>query len=103
MKRPIVVTWGFMPGSSDETAVRYFQAAGFTLIWFDGNRVAARQVFIARGTVPTQALDAQMIRINRMDLAAFKPVIIDTFDSTGNFLPINEVAELVIAATSNRP
>jgi hypothetical protein len=103
MKRPIVVTWGFMPGSSDEAVVRYFQEAGFTLIWFDGNREAARRAFIARGTVPTQALDAQMVRINNMDLAAFEPIIIDTFDSAGNFLPINDVVELVIAATSNRP
>jgi hypothetical protein len=96
LDKPIVITWGFMPGVDDD-AIRRLQGHGYKLIWFDGNREAARREFIKRGTVPEQLLDIQMERINKMDLASFNPVIIDTFDDQGDLLPIDQVAASVMA------
>jgi hypothetical protein len=61
-----VVTWGFVPDhQTSESIVLQFRAAGFMLIWFDGNRPAALREFIKRGTalemirdLPLEALRA---------------------------------------------
>ncbi len=96
LNKPIVITWGFMPGADDD-AIRRLQGHGYKLIWFDGNREAARREFIKRGTVPEALLDIQMGRISKMDLAIFNPVIINPFDDQGNILPIDRLAALVMA------
>ncbi|SRR6266498_967208 len=96
MARPVVITWGFMPGQ-DEATIRLLQGYGYKLIWFDGNRDAARREFIKRGTVPEWLLDLQMARIDAMDLSSFHPVTINTFDDEGGLLPIEDLAALVLA------
>ncbi len=96
MARPVVISWGFMPGA-DDAKIRLLQSYGYKLIWFDGNRDAARREFIKRGTVPVSLLDLQMERINNMDLSSLDPVIIDTFDDEGEVLPVEDVAALVLA------
>ena len=93
---PLVITWGFMPGTPDEMTVREFQDLGFKFIWFDGNREAARREFIKRGTVPVEALDNQMMRINNLDLDSFNPIIVNTFDGDGGLLPIADIVSIVL-------
>src|SRR6266536_2590279 len=79
----IVITWGFMPGDSDNTILELIRL-GFKMIWFDGDRNAAREAFVKREDGSAQALEAlemQMKRINAMNLKQFNAAIIDTFDS----------------------
>ena len=57
-KRPIVIDWGFpVAGLS---LIRLFKLSGITIWWFDGDRAAAEESFIRRGTVPLEAFRAQM-------------------------------------------
>ena len=59
--RPVAVDWGFPPH-----LYRWIQAAkdaGVQVWWFDGDRAAAHESFIRRGTVPVAALNAQMTSI----------------------------------------
>src|SRR5438874_1197225 len=58
-----VITWGFVPGASDGY-VKYLQRCGYQMIWFDGNRAAARNAFLKRCDVEEKLLDIQMARIN---------------------------------------
>jgi len=83
-----VITWGFVPGGHD-TVINSIQDLGYIMIWFDGNRVAARKAFMARGTVPEILLDLQMERIVKMDLQKFNPIQFNTFDCDGNFLNVD--------------
>jgi hypothetical protein len=95
-----VVTWGFVP-ELQLPAVLLIRELGFEWIWFDGNRTAARRVFIARGTVSVHALDIQMAAIDRhIDLAKLQPRMLDTFDSMGNFRPIDEICNELLSSAS---
>ncbi|SRR6266568_3510048 len=78
--RPVVITWGFKPGSPAEAMVRELQGHGYKLIWLDGNREAARREFIKRNEllvvaghrpIPSELLDLQMARIDRLDVDSF--------------------------------
>ena len=80
-----VITWGFIPGFDDDT-VKIIQSLGYKMIWFDGNRPAARRAFCRRKTVSVEALDIQMKKVENMDISVFNPIIMDTFDKNGNFL-----------------
>lgn len=91
----VVISWGFMPGTDDDE-VQSLRNAGFKLVWFDGNRESARREFIRRGTVAVMYLDIQMARIRRMDLTHMGALVINTFDKNGEFLPVEEVAALVL-------
>lgn len=92
--KDIVMTWGFMPEVHDNI-VKILQQFGFKLIWFDGNRKAAREAFLRRKTVDEHTLDIQMKRIENMNVQSFKPVIIDTFDGEGEFYNKDKIVELL--------
>lgn len=96
--RDVVVTWGFMPGV-DNLTVRLLQSRGFKMIWFDGNREAARREFLRRKTVSADELAAQMGRIADLDLASFGPTEYNSFGIDGNFLPRETIADQLLALT----
>jgi hypothetical protein len=83
--RDTTVTWGFNPEHQPSvSSVLQFRAAGFKLIWFDGNRPAALREFIKRGTVPEIFFYLQMYRIEATKIIdTIKPVVIDPFDIQG--------------------
>jgi hypothetical protein len=61
--RFVVLDWGFPPRCLP--VVMALKQAGVEIWWFDGDRDAARQSFISRGTVPVECLDVQMRSIER--------------------------------------
>ena len=67
-QRPLVVDWGFPanePGLTDCIAlIRSWKTTGAKVWWFDGDREAALESFLKRGTVPKQSWDYQMQGIN---------------------------------------
>lgn len=93
-----VITWGFLP-VEDAPLVRQFQALGYTMIWFDGDREAARREFSKRevNDLPNalHAFDNQMTKIDAMDLASFKPIRINPFGKDGKFLPKEERVRMI--------
>ena len=91
-KKSIVITWGFMPGV-DNITIRALQGMGFQMIWFDGDRDAARREFLKRGTVSEEAFNVQMRKIAKLDLASFSPTPFNPFDEQGQFLPREDIAK----------
>jgi hypothetical protein len=88
----IVISWGFVPVDGQINIVKYLQSIGFKLIWFDGNREAARRAFIKRGTVSVDLLDIQIKRINDSQvISIINPIIINTFDENGEFKPLESI------------
>jgi len=82
----IVMSWGFVPNENQINIVILLKTSGFKLIWFDGNRVAAREAFIKRGTVSESLLNLQVNRINNSNvIQKIKPIIINTFNFNGDF------------------
>lgn len=81
--RDTLLTWGFVPDHQQSVAlILQLKTAGFKLIWFDGNRPAALQAFIRRGTVPEIFFYLQMYRIEASKIIdIIKPVVIDPFDA----------------------
>ena len=70
------------------------RSAGFKLIWFDGNRVAARCAFRKRGTVSEEALDTQIQRIEKTGIVALlRPAIVNPFDDAGEFKSTEQLLE----------
>ncbi len=92
-----VITWGFMPGTHDDIVLQ-FKNMGYRMIWFDGDRPSARREFIKRGTVSVDALNKQISRINKLDLAIFNPIQINTFNQNGKFRDKEEICEEIINA-----
>ena len=92
----IVITWGFVPGGNDETVLGLVRL-GAKMIWFDGNREAGKRVYIQRNgsAEAIEALNAQIDRINAMDLSRFNARIINTFDASGEFLLKEEIVTLI--------
>ncbi len=90
--KDVVITWGFIPGQ-DDPVVRALQAMGFTMVWFDGDRAAARREFLRRGNVSAELLDLQLARIAALDIDSFAPIQLNPFDERGEFLPRAIIAE----------
>jgi len=87
-----VATWGFVPDDVQTAIVLQFRDAGFKWIWFDGNRPAALHEFRKRGTVSEELLYAQMYRIeNSRIVQRLRPIVIDTFDSEGQFKAVSDL------------
>lgn len=98
--RDIVVTWGFLPGAQ-LSLVLLMRELGFEWIWFDGDRPAARRAFIARGTVSEAALDVQLRAIaQHVDLDKLQPQRLNTFDASGEFRPLDEIAAELMASSA---
>ena len=93
-----VITWGFVPTQDDQKII-YLQTIGYKMIWFDGNRDAARKAFNKRSTVPEYLFDIQMRRIEEMDLNKFKPLEYDTFDSNSNHKDKDIICRELLAFT----
>ncbi len=90
----MVITWGFRT-VEDEPLVRRLQSLGYKMIWFDGNREAARREFLKRGDVPEALFDLQLRKIDKMDLDSFKAMKVNTFDERGEFLSQGEIVGLM--------
>src|SRR3990167_2765031 len=97
LKKPkVVVTWGFLPYHQAKF-VRQFKEKGFTLFWFDGDRVSAHREFIKRGTVDEQYFFLQMWNITSSKVVEFiSPIIVNPFDDGGNFIDLKDIAEHVL-------
>jgi hypothetical protein len=61
--KPVVINWGFPPICLNVVAA--LKAVHISLWWFDGNRAAAREAFIQRGTVPPECFKRQMDSIEK--------------------------------------
>src|SRR5258708_28146469 len=61
-----VLEWGFSP--EQVPLVRELIEAGMRPIWFAGDHSRARELFVARGTVPTDLFDLQVRQIKAVDL-----------------------------------
>jgi hypothetical protein len=95
--RSVIVTWGFVP-TAQLAAVLFMRELGFEWVWFDGNRDAARRAFCRRGTVPEAALDVQLAAIDQhIDLEQLRPRLLNTFDTAGDFRPLREIADELLA------
>ncbi|MBI2439663.1 MAG: hypothetical protein HYV45_03645 [Candidatus Moranbacteria bacterium] len=82
----IVITWGFPPEESSLEIARYLKDNGFTCVWFDGNREAARSVFKKRGTVSEDMFDIQVKSIDEKNvLRKIRPLCYNTFQENGRF------------------
>ncbi|CAN5748932.1 hypothetical protein BH11PAT2_BH11PAT2_01450 [soil metagenome] len=90
-----VITWGFVP-IVQNADIKNLQELGYKMFWFDGNREAARREFIERGDVPEDLLDAQLSRIESLDLSIFNPTLINTFDANGLFYTKEQIANMLI-------
>ena|SRR5437879_10396803 len=92
----IVVTWGFLP-VHDVPNIESLRAAGFRLIWFDGNRAAALREFNRRGTVKEEMYHLQIRNIEEAGVVdKLKPALINPFDEEGEFKSKPEIAAEVL-------
>jgi hypothetical protein len=94
----IVVTWGFVPDDSLSLKyVDYLRNNGFKLIWLDGNRVASQKAFLARNTVPIEAYNRQIEKINSTKIILkLNPILINPFQANSLFKAKEDiVAELL--------
>ena len=95
--RDVVITWGFMPGTDNDKDILKLKEMGAKMVWFDGNRDAARNAFNKRGDVSEDLFNLQMKRIEGADiLNNFKPIIFNTFRDDGFFLSQNEIASRLL-------
>ena len=84
----VVLDWNFPPSCIG--LVNALLERGCKLWWFEGDRLAARQRFLERGTEPIEAFDSHVGDIcSSWQLIAplVKGNIIRTIDANGNFLP----------------
>ena len=101
--KPVIVDWGFP--TSCLPLVRELNELGVMTWWFDGDRKAARELFLQRGDVPVAALDAQLTAIRR-DWPTIKRIIgrrvVKNLDKSGQFLAPNLVFRRVVGRRSVR-
>ena len=62
LKQPIVLDWGFPPRYIEIVAA--LKTTRMELWWFDGDRMAAREAFLQRGTLSAAAFKMQMESID---------------------------------------
>jgi len=95
--RDTVVTWGFLPDNTCIDIVLAFRNQGFKVIWFDGDRLAARKAFNLRATVSEQLFDLQLERIDHSDvISRISPIVYNTFDNEGKFKEHSKIIEDLI-------
>lgn len=96
-KEKVVISWGFMPYHQAEHVLE-IKRRGFSLVWFDGNRVAAFREFTRRGTVSEAAFLHQMSNITSSKVVdIIRPRIINPFDQHGEFRMIDEITKEVLS------
>ena len=97
LNRDAVITWGFMPGTDNDKEILKLKEMGAKMIWFDGNRDAARFAFKKRGTVSEDLFNLQMSRIEGIDIInTFQPIYLNTFKKDGSFLKEDEIASKLL-------
>lgn len=98
LKKPkVVVTWGFLPYHQAKY-VKLFKEKGFTLFWFDGDRVSAQREFVKRGTVDEQYFFLQMWNITSSNVIDYiDPILVNPFDENGIFRKIKDLAEQILS------
>ncbi len=90
----VVLTWGFWPKDPEIGIIKSLKDSGFKLVWFDGNRDVARREFNRRGSVPPQAFDLQVKRIDDSKVIQdIKPIVVDPFDHRGLFKSVDQILE----------
>lgn len=98
--RNLVVTWGFVPSDQLINIVNSFKDYDFKIIWFDGDRDAARREFVQRDSQygneylngQMGALELQLNRIIGSDvIKRINPKIINTFNSKHHFKKLDAI------------
>lgn len=89
-----VISWGFVPDEVQIETVNYLKRdKGFSLVWFDGDRVSAFREYLKAGR-PENLFYLQMFRIEESKVVErIKPLIINTFNNVGRFREKTEVVE----------
>jgi len=96
LNQEIAITWGFVPGEDDEKILK-LKEIGVKMIWFDGNREAARKAFLDRGTVSEDLFNSQIDKIENADIiSTFRPIVFNTFKDDSSFLTKNEIASKLL-------
>jgi hypothetical protein len=93
---PVVLDWGFPPRFLP--LVRSLHDAGVAAWWFDGDRAAARASFVRRGTVPVEALDQQMQRLDAAwpGISEFYGArVVNVVSPGGIYLPPEKISALM--------
>lgn len=96
----VVLSWGFRP-FKDRAAVERLMDAGFSVAWLDGDRVTSFRNFMKREhnnpmSEVTYYEQMQAIMITGI-VEAIRPKVIDPYTSAGEFRPIEEIANEVLA------
>lgn len=92
----VVITWGFVPTKHFRNILT-MQKTGFSLVWFDGNRVAAFGEFMKRGTASDIQFYNQMLDIaKRKVVEKLNPKTINPFNNEGYFRNPDEVCKELI-------
>ncbi len=101
----IVLTWGFVPKDDNIEIIEKLRDRGFDLIWFDGDREAAKREFIERDSKlekenfnsQLQLLEKQLQRIEDSDvIKRLKPRIINTFDKNHMFKNMEDIIDEIL-------
>ena len=96
--RDVVITWGFVP-DTQLSAVRALNGFGFRWIWFDGDRAVALREYLSLGRLRSD-WDRQLAKIQtHIDpiIASLAPVVVNTFDVSGQRRPLEHVARDVLS------
>lgn len=101
----VVVSWGFGP-FEDRRDIERFIASGYRVAWLDGDRVAAFRNFMSREQSSPNAEVMEYQYYGQMQLimatnivAQLEAIIIDPFDTQGNFRAEAEIAQELLART----
>jgi hypothetical protein len=91
-KRSVVLDWGFPPDCIE--VVRALQQQGAEIWWFEGDRLAARQRFIRRGTQHVGEFDNTVGRVCAA-WAAIAPIfetnVIRSINPDASFMPHEDI------------
>lgn len=97
----LVITWGFLP-AQDHQKVMYLRKLGMVLIWFDGDKQAARRNFSRLGTEPEAEFEKALGRISSFGVTSFlRPIEYNPFDQLGNFKKRSLICENLLSLFSS--
>lgn len=105
LNKDVVVTWGFAPHPVIIGIVNLFKEYKFKVIWFDGNKEAARKAFVKRSEKygseylksAIAALDNQMNNIDQSNvIEKISPIQINTFNQNNVFKNEEEITKEIL-------
>lgn len=99
---PVVLDWGFPPRCL--SIVEALKNAGVDIWWFDGDRRAARESFLSRGSVSVHALDVQMAATEKAwpgIQAVFGSRLIETVSAGPVYLEPGIIFERMFGSTAS--